>query len=677
MILFKNKKVAIKVFILIVIGVFYFGLPALIPTTFASKNITSAEVMNQGADQKLDGWGPDIANWIIIKALQLMQSVSGFVLGLGMSLVDLTLSDKMYEQVFFAGSSVEAINTGWGLVRDFVNMFFILILIFVAIATILRVNKFSDKKFIVYVVSAALFVNFSKPITMFIIDISNLAMSFFMSNIREGNASYSSALLNAQGLGEIFKSDTQSAETMGMLVAWIVEIVFKFIMGVMLLLLGFSLIVRLIALWVLIILSPLAFFAMALPGTAIASIKGTWVNKLTYWCFYGPVMLFFFWLALVLVSAIGLNVAFGDAELQMAGINKNHFIIGALKIIIPYASCIYMLFYGFDLSKKMASQAGQGASWGLGKSTAMFAGGALAAKYAGRGIAKGANMATGGIAPVAVSNVKESFKRNRQAGALQKKAFVPGGALDNNVHKSNLVNEATKQWDQKGTPSDKELLNIMNKKPSLVGKTIGNAAGVTGTRAEAEAKRKAAAIKLAEKGKLDKDGYGKAMSLLSNDSGNLEKFEKAAKKRNRKEFIEYGIDKNLDKGVEDAIVNEETRMGTTMSADDKTAFKAKSKEKIRKEAYESELKKMNLSEIMEQSPEFLEQGEVKNYLRKSTGEGVEKRFSVKQMRKQAAENLDGKKQKILADERFFEESKPDLSPDSAEDERDALRNMNG
>ncbi|MBT6754380.1 hypothetical protein HN784_02205, partial [bacterium] len=341
----KNKKKYLKASLLIVVMCVFFAAPLFVSADESVAGDSLAGTVS-GSENKVSG----AARWLITLSLQFMQAISGFILGLGMALVDLTLSNKLYDQVFFAPNTVTALNTGWGLVRDFVNMFFILILIFVAIATILRVNKFSDKKFIVYVVTAALFVNFSKPITMFVIDISNLAMSFFMENIREGNASYSSALLNAQGMGEAFKSDTTKANTMGMFVSWAVEIVFKFIMGIMLLALGLSLVIRLVALWVLIILSPLAFFAIALPGTAVGGIKTSWLNKLTYWCFYGPIMLFFFWLALVLVSAVSTTVAFGDAELQMAGINKNHFIVGALKVFIPYAACIYMLFYGFDLS---------------------------------------------------------------------------------------------------------------------------------------------------------------------------------------------------------------------------------------------------------------------------------------------------------------------------------------
>jgi len=628
-----------------------------------------------GSENKVSG----AARWLITLSLQFMQAISGFILGLGMALVDLTLSNKLYDQVFFAPNTVTALNTGWGLVRDFVNMFFILILIFVAIATILRVNKFSDKKFIVYVVTAALFVNFSKPITMFVIDISNLAMSFFMENIREGNASYSSALLNAQGMGEAFKSDTTKANTMGMFVSWAVEIVFKFIMGIMLLALGLSLVIRLVALWVLIILSPLAFFAIALPGTAVGGIKTSWLNKLTYWCFYGPIMLFFFWLALVLVSAVSTTVAFGDAELQMAGINKNHFIVGALKVFIPYAACIYMLFYGFDLSKKMASQAGNGASWALGK-----AGGA--GKGLAMGIGKGAafGLTAGygfGYGKAAYGNVKESVQKNLAAGALQKKAVMPFGNVDRKKHNSGLVDEETKKWDDKGVPSKEELKKIMDSKPSAA-KTIGNVAGLSETRSQGEARRKAAAIKLAEGGNLKAaDGsYGRAEAMFKNDPRNLEKFRKASEKKSRKEMIEHDFSKNKAGLIEDVVLAENSKREAPMDQSTEDSFRRVQAEKIAKQkSYNDQLQKMKLTEITDQPAEFLEQEEVKNYMKKNTGtgnetEGNRKKFNVAQIRKHAAENLDGTRQKALAEAGYFAPAA--AAPATAEEEEAALRDMN-
>ncbi len=115
-------------------------------------------------------------------------------LGLGIWLLGVMTSSEVYEKVLFSPVAINAINIGWQLVRDFINLFFVLILIFIAISTTLGVGRFSDKKIVFRVILAALLVNFSKPITVFIFDISNLAMNFFINNL-------SSAKINMAELG--------------------------------------------------------------------------------------------------------------------------------------------------------------------------------------------------------------------------------------------------------------------------------------------------------------------------------------------------------------------------------------------------------------------------------------------------------------------------------------------
>lgn len=642
MISFKNKKTCLKISVLLVMLFLFFIAPCAVPDASAGPKAYVAGIADKVADKMITTVVDSFSNmidWILIGCLQLMQACSGAILAIGMALVDLTLSDKLYDQVFFAPASVAAMNTGWGLVRDFVNMFFILILIFIAIATILRVNKFSDKKMIVYVVSAALFVNFSKPITMFVIDISNLAMSFFMSNIREGNAAYSAVLMDAGGMGELMKSDTAEAGTLGMMVSWMIESMFKATMGFMLMTLGLSLVIRLIALWVLIILSPLAFFAIALPGTAVGGMKDKWFKSLTYWCFYGPIMLFFFWLSLVLVSAVGTTVFAGGGELQMSSLNDQGFIIGGFKILLPYVSCLYMLYYGFTLAQDMAKSGAGGAAWALGKTGSLAKGAAFGAT-AGYGF---------GYGKAAYNNAKERVSGNLAAGNLQKKAIVPGGKLSNVQHKSNLVDEETKKWDEKGTPSKEQLAKIMDKSPSF-GKTLGNVVGATETRTQAVARQKAAAIKLAEGGNLAAGGgsgsYEKAVGLFKNDPKNLEKFQKAAEKKNRGAMIEHEVGQEVRQSVDGKVNDVNSRGGSVMSPEVEAAFRNNQERNISKKKYEEHLKKMKLSDITDQEAGFLEKREVKEYI-KERQEAKDERFNSKNIRRKIGEGLDGEKQEAL------------------------------
>ncbi len=675
MISFKNKKKWLKAILPIVI-IFSFFIININQTNAAEGwrmigDTGAADLADAGEiDGKNGGFlglptPSKIMDNMIVGCLQLLQAFSGFILGVGMSVVDMTMTDQLYEEVFFSGNALTAINTGWGLVRDFVNIFFILILIFVAIATILRINKYSDKKFIIYVVSAALFVNFSKPITLFFIDISNLAMSFFLSNIKEGSASYSAALLNSVGMGASFKSET-GGSNVALYISMIIEAIFKFIMGIMLLALGMSLILRLIALWVLIILSPLAFFALALPGTAIGSIKTTWFSKLTYWCAFGPVMLFFLWLALVLVSAVSINVTASGGGVQMAGTQSENLVIGALRILVPFSACIYMLFYGFDLSKKIASQAGDGAAWGLGKA-GKLAKGAVYAGTLGYGL---------GYGKAAVDNTKTWYKENNEARMLSKRAQI-GSKSAKLAHQQKLQQEQTKNWDENGIPNEDALKKMLKANPTTLN-SLANLAGGKGSNTTAQliARKKAAAMKLAEDGKLgmtkDDDSYARAYELFKNSPEALDKFEKLARKKNRGEMIEHEISRNMSKELDKKVIDENTKLGgVSMSKESEDRFREKARKEYIEKTYSDNLGKMKLSDITDQSVDFLKNDNVKTYIKEKQASGDD-RFSQEQLRKHAAEKTDGLKQEALK-EIISGITKEDLGDNEA---RKAMKGMN-
>lgn len=78
---------------------------------------------------------------------------------------------------------IDAVIAAWQLVRDFVNIWFILILLVIAITTILRVSSYQAKKLLPMLIIVALVVNFSMPITGFVIDISNIVAFQFLQAI--------------------------------------------------------------------------------------------------------------------------------------------------------------------------------------------------------------------------------------------------------------------------------------------------------------------------------------------------------------------------------------------------------------------------------------------------------------------------------------------------------------
>ncbi|MEI9966522.1 MAG: hypothetical protein WDN67_02635 [Candidatus Moraniibacteriota bacterium] len=87
---------------------------------------------------------------------------------------------------FFSGPNgffnLEATLAMWKFVRDFLNLFFILGLLFVAFATIFQISSYSlmgTKKILIKILIAALLINFSFPLARIMIDVANVPHVFF------------------------------------------------------------------------------------------------------------------------------------------------------------------------------------------------------------------------------------------------------------------------------------------------------------------------------------------------------------------------------------------------------------------------------------------------------------------------------------------------------------------
>jgi hypothetical protein len=98
---------------------------------------------------------------------------------------------------------ISTISIGWTAVRDLSNMFFIFVLLFIAIQTILGLAGGSAKRWLSHVIIAALLINFSLFLTGVVIDAGNvLAMGFWdkMKTTQAGVTGNSVSMQLMQGL---------------------------------------------------------------------------------------------------------------------------------------------------------------------------------------------------------------------------------------------------------------------------------------------------------------------------------------------------------------------------------------------------------------------------------------------------------------------------------------------
>ena len=176
-----TASLSVRKFLPIQTNTTYAQTPPANPTPTATTPVpdnVSPDAYNKACGVGFFG-GSDIGGCLELIFYYIPFTLGNFVLGLSATLFDtfaaLTLSSKMYLSSTF-------ITEGWQLTRDFANMFFILVLLFIALSLVLglEIGHANPKKMLASVVIIALVINFSMMITEVVIDASNsLALVFY------------------------------------------------------------------------------------------------------------------------------------------------------------------------------------------------------------------------------------------------------------------------------------------------------------------------------------------------------------------------------------------------------------------------------------------------------------------------------------------------------------------
>lgn len=246
---------------------------------------------------------------------------------------------------------------GWTIVRDITNMFFIVIMLIYAFGTILGVDAYSAKGgAIVRLLIMAVVVNFSRTICGLLIDASQVVMLTFVYGFKEAAGGNFADALGITKLMQMRQDGTATpwSVTVSLMLALLMTCIALMVVVVM----TICLVVRIVMLWLLIVLSPLAFLTRSAPGSFAKGKYADWWKKFTAQLVFGPVMAFFLWLALVSVgsadfagqgfppmtSGVGnVGTVSGNASEAFADIQIQKFIIA-----------ICLLFGGLQMAKEVA-----------------------------------------------------------------------------------------------------------------------------------------------------------------------------------------------------------------------------------------------------------------------------------------------------------------------------------
>lgn len=303
------------------------------------------------------------------------------LLALAGNLFDTAMYYSIYMMSDFVGAST-AIPITWAVIRNMINITFIFILLWVAIKTILGLSSANTKKMISGVVVAALLINFSLFITRIIIDGGNLVADALyqkttniassnqlsVSGVSVANTSSSSdkyistSIMNSLKLQTIYSMDdsTTVVSTTGIIMN-IFSIVLALVASYAFFFASFMFIGRLIAFFLLMVLSPIGFIGDIIPYMKPHSEK--WWKTLINQTLVAPVFLLFMYMLIMLGQVTTLSASMGS-EIDVGLYINFAIIIGLLITAVKVTKDL-----SGEVGGVMTSLGGKALGFGLGLAT--------------------------------------------------------------------------------------------------------------------------------------------------------------------------------------------------------------------------------------------------------------------------------------------------------------------
>ena len=360
----------------IIAGIVLFGL--IVPNLSHTANIFGLD-------------GASIAQSVLAWVGQLILNFFSIFVDLAASFLESMLN------IGFA-SHKGVVELGWKIVRDFSNMFFVLFMVVIAFATILRIERYGIKELLPKVIIIALLINFSLVICYLVIDFSDIAAHFFINSAKQGfsgEQSIAGVLKDGLKIKEIMapvdcdSKAANDAATCNMItdeterntcvnnariaysncmmgiqkqrtdVEGFINIITSMIFGSIILLLstfvlfagGILILIRLFFLWFLVMMVPLVFLCYLMP--ALRGNWQKWWRSFLNWCFFAPIYCFFIWLAVKLIQAKEIDKIIGVSENASINQTLGTSFFGTIDNLIVFLFTIALLLGGLIAAKQL------------------------------------------------------------------------------------------------------------------------------------------------------------------------------------------------------------------------------------------------------------------------------------------------------------------------------------
>lgn len=287
---------------------------------------------------------PDLVCFVAQGSIMGLKYVGGSALLLGSMALDVSIEQTIVKSRDYFNN--EGIKSAWSILRDLANIFFIFILLFIGIVTILQTTKSEYKQLLRNLIIMALLVNFSFFFTQVVIDISNVAATEIYQEVASDGLS--NTFLDQLKLQSIFDAGSFAEETRGkgdvgkavygkIIIIGIFGTILFLIIAFIFIATAILLVSRVVILSFLLAASPLAFAAFVLPATV--KYFRMWGEKLIANAFFAPIYLLGVFLSLEMMVRIpksGENVTFATAllskEVSNIGIIFDFMIIAGFMI---------------------------------------------------------------------------------------------------------------------------------------------------------------------------------------------------------------------------------------------------------------------------------------------------------------------------------------------------------
>src|SRR3989339_239599 len=286
---FATKRVRVGIFALV--GTFLLRVPFASATTPTSGSVLNTDSILQTFAEFAFSIAATIVSFIVL-------------------LIDAMVPIMTFNN--FVGNPV--VKAGWAIVRDTVNMFFVIVLIVIAFGTIFKADKFKWQQNVPRLLIFAIVINFSKTLCGLMIDFGQVIMLTFANALREIAAGNFIQLL---GLNQIYSVSQSSSvittikgeggggagNSFDFFAAGVMSVILTlWVLGTLIVLVAI-LLFRIIMLWVLIVMAPLAWFVGGTGDLIKTNAYQEWWTEFKCMVAVGPVLAFFLWLTLAVAGA--------------------------------------------------------------------------------------------------------------------------------------------------------------------------------------------------------------------------------------------------------------------------------------------------------------------------------------------------------------------------------------